>query len=172
MSNSCRMVDVAAAAAVSVSTVSNVINAPHLVKPETLTKVRAVIDWLGYERNEQAFLLRHGTHKSHMSGQSGTSTKTSLTPNDSGREAPGTSEDPPAPASGNDPKIEPPQWSHAPPGSHIRLTGPGSAITGAVIDEYMPDGSCFWVWLDHGQGRKLIHQADDVRVLFTGQETG
>ncbi|MCU1515903.1 MAG: putative LacI-family transcriptional regulatory protein [Pseudarthrobacter sp.] len=172
MSETCRMVDVAAAAGVSVSTVSNVINAPHLVKSETLARVRAVIDQLGYERNEQAFLLRHGTYKTHGSGQSGVPTKTSLLVNPPSPQAPCLNEDLSDLASGDDQKDEPIQWPHVPPGSHIRLAGPGPSITGAVVDEYMPDGSCFWVWLDHGQGRKLIHRSDDVTILFTGREAG
>jgi hypothetical protein len=61
MSTSCRMADVAAAASVSVATVSNVINAPHLVKAGTRERVLTVIAELGYQRNEQAYLLRYGS---------------------------------------------------------------------------------------------------------------
>ncbi|WP_159829683.1 LacI family DNA-binding transcriptional regulator [Arthrobacter sp. 9AX] len=171
MSDPCRMVDVAAAAAVSVSTVSNAINAPHLVKPETLARVRDVITELGYERNEQAFLLRRGTYKMQGSGQRLAATKTSSPAIPPSPQARCTSDAPSAPANGDDQKVVPPQWSDVPPGSHIRLVGPGSSSTGAIIDEYMPDGSCFWVWLDHGQGRKLIHRADDVTILLAEQET-
>jgi hypothetical protein len=171
MTDSCRMVDVAAAAAVSVSTVSNVINAPHLVKSETLDRVRDVINELGYVRNEQAFLLRHGTNKTHGSGQNRAATKTFVPAIPPSPQAPCTDDAPSAPAMGGAHKVEPPQWLHVRPGSHIRLAGPGPTITGAVIDEYMPDGSCFWVWLDHGQGRKLIHRTDDVTILLAGEES-
>lgn len=61
MSTFCRMADVAAAASVSVATVSNVINAPHRVKAATRERVMTVIDELGYQRNEQAYLLRSGS---------------------------------------------------------------------------------------------------------------
>jgi LacI family transcriptional regulator len=52
--------DVAQHAGVSVGTVSNVINRPDLVAPETRDKVLAVIDRLGYVRSEAARHLRAG----------------------------------------------------------------------------------------------------------------
>lgn len=51
---------VAAAAGVSVGTVSNVVNRPHLVAPATLARVQAVITDLGFVRNESARQLRAG----------------------------------------------------------------------------------------------------------------
>jgi DNA-binding LacI/PurR family transcriptional regulator len=55
---------VARAASVSRQTVSNVLNAPHLVRPETLERVRAVIDELGYRPHQAARTLR--TRRSHL----------------------------------------------------------------------------------------------------------
>ncbi len=52
--------DVAHAAGVSVGTVSNVLNRPESVAPETLERVQAVIDRLGFVRNESARQLRAG----------------------------------------------------------------------------------------------------------------
>ncbi|MFF3643547.1 LacI family DNA-binding transcriptional regulator [Streptomyces sp. NPDC002564] len=52
--------DVARHAGVSVGTVSNVINRPDTVSEETLHRVRAVIDRLGYVRSESARQLRAG----------------------------------------------------------------------------------------------------------------
>jgi DNA-binding LacI/PurR family transcriptional regulator len=51
---------VAAAAGVSVGTVSNVLNRPERVSAETRAKVRAAIDDLGFVRNESARQLRAG----------------------------------------------------------------------------------------------------------------
>jgi LacI family transcriptional regulator len=51
---------VAAAAGVSVGTVSNVVNRPHLVAPATLARVQAAIADLGFVRNESARQLRAG----------------------------------------------------------------------------------------------------------------
>ncbi|WP_422743350.1 LacI family DNA-binding transcriptional regulator [Mycobacterium sp. WMMD1722] len=50
--------DVAAAASVSVGTVSNVLNAPHKVAPATVARVHAAIAELGFVRNDAARQLR------------------------------------------------------------------------------------------------------------------
>lgn len=52
--------DVAAAAGVSVGTVSNVLNRPDVVAPRTVERVQGVIDQLGFVRNEAAHRLRAG----------------------------------------------------------------------------------------------------------------
>jgi LacI family transcriptional regulator len=52
--------DVAAAAGVSVGTVSNVLNRPDVVAPATLERVKSVIAELGFVRNESARQLRAG----------------------------------------------------------------------------------------------------------------
>lgn len=50
--------DVAAAASVSVGTVSNVLNSPHKVAPATVERVHAAIDKLGFVRNDAARQLK------------------------------------------------------------------------------------------------------------------
>lgn len=52
--------DVAAAAGVSVGTVSNVLNRPDVVAPDTRVRVQSAIDRLGFVRNESARQLRAG----------------------------------------------------------------------------------------------------------------
>jgi LacI family transcriptional regulator len=52
--------DVATAAAVSVGTVSNVLNAPERVAPTTVARVHAAIEKLGFVRNDAARQLRAG----------------------------------------------------------------------------------------------------------------
>ncbi|MBJ7340987.1 LacI family DNA-binding transcriptional regulator [Mycolicibacterium sp.] len=52
--------DVAAAASVSVGTVSNVLNAPDRVAPATVARVHAAIEELGFVRNDAARQLRAG----------------------------------------------------------------------------------------------------------------
>ena len=52
--------DVAAAAEVSVGTVSNVLNAPERVAPATVQRVNAAIERLGFVRNDAARQLRAG----------------------------------------------------------------------------------------------------------------
>ncbi|MCX9193390.1 LacI family transcriptional regulator [Carbonactinospora thermoautotrophica] len=50
--------DVARVAGVSRQTVSNALNAPHLLRPDTLAQVRTAIDRLGYRPNRNARSLR------------------------------------------------------------------------------------------------------------------
>lgn len=56
--------EVAAAAAVSVGTVSNVLNRPEIVSPATFEQVQAAIARLGFIRNEAARQLRAGKSRS------------------------------------------------------------------------------------------------------------
>ena len=56
--------DVAAAASVSVGTVSNVLNHPGKVAPETVARVQAAIERLGFVRNDAARQLRAGKSRS------------------------------------------------------------------------------------------------------------
>lgn len=55
-----RVQDVAAAARVSVGTVSNVLNHPEKVATETVDRVQRAIDELGFVRNDAARQLRNG----------------------------------------------------------------------------------------------------------------
>lgn len=56
--------DVAAAASVSVGTVSNVLNRPDIVAPATVERVQAAIEQLGFVRNDAARQLRAGRSRS------------------------------------------------------------------------------------------------------------
>jgi LacI family transcriptional regulator len=55
--------DVAERASVSIGTVSNVLNRPHLVRPATRARVEAAIAELGFVRNESARQLRAGSSR-------------------------------------------------------------------------------------------------------------
>lgn len=55
--------EVAREAGVSVGTVSNVLNRPHLVSASTLARVHEAIDALGFVRNESARQLRAGSSR-------------------------------------------------------------------------------------------------------------
>ena len=63
MAGTTRISDVAAAAHVSLGTVSNVLNKPHLVAVSTRERVTAVIQELGFVRNESARQLRAGSSR-------------------------------------------------------------------------------------------------------------
>lgn len=58
------MREVAAAASVSVGTVSNVLNSPDKVAPATVARVQAAIDRLGFVRNDAARQLKAGRSRS------------------------------------------------------------------------------------------------------------
>jgi LacI family transcriptional regulator len=58
------MREVAAAAAVSVGTVSNVLNSPDKVAPATVARVHAAIEELGFVRNDAARQLKAGRSRS------------------------------------------------------------------------------------------------------------
>src|ERR671936_37111 len=58
MSGAPTLQDVAARAGVSSQTVSNALNAPHKLRPETLRQVLAVIEELGYRPHTSARRLR------------------------------------------------------------------------------------------------------------------
>ncbi|WP_156724803.1 LacI family DNA-binding transcriptional regulator [Streptomyces apocyni] len=66
MARSVGIKDIARAAGVSVGTVSNVINRPESVSPQTLARVQAEIERVGYVRSESARQLRAG--RSRMMG--------------------------------------------------------------------------------------------------------
>lgn len=66
MENRPTLQSVADRASVSRQTVSNVLNAPHLVRPETLERVRSVIDDVGYRPHGAARQLR--TRRSRVIG--------------------------------------------------------------------------------------------------------
>ncbi|MDQ1640918.1 MAG: LacI family transcriptional regulator, partial [Actinomycetota bacterium] len=63
MSRSPSIKEVAAAAGVSVGTVSNVLNKPDLVAEATRIRVNAVIAELSFVRNESARQLRAGSSR-------------------------------------------------------------------------------------------------------------
>lgn len=54
-----------------------------------------------------------------------------------------------------------------PEGSHVRLLSDGRHTMSGVIDVWMPDGSAFWIWLDDGAGRRLVHESDAVQITVS-----
>jgi hypothetical protein len=57
-----------------------------------------------------------------------------------------------------------------PEGSHVHLLRQGHPIASGVIDTWMPDGSAFWIWLDHGAGKRLVHESDVVDVVLSAND--
>jgi hypothetical protein len=63
-------------------------------------------------------------------------------------------------------KLNPPR------GSHVRLLKDGRHMGSGVIDVCKPDGSAFWIWLDDGAGRRLVHQGDGVQIFTSSPVPG
>lgn len=57
-----------------------------------------------------------------------------------------------------------------PEGSHVHLIAHGQHLGSGVIDTWMPDGSGFWIWLDRGAGKRLVHESDAVDVLISATD--
>jgi hypothetical protein len=160
------MQDVAEAAGVSTATVSNVLNRPQFVAPQTRMRVLDVIAALRYERNEYAASLRLGT--STATGTLDKPEEGSLPkPHRGTRYAPSSLPNQPrlpgarqqrrearraAQIGASGPEME---VSELPkPGNRIRIRFEGQSV-GGTVEVGMPDGSAFWVWCD-GIGRKLV----------------
>lgn len=54
-------------------------------------------------------------------------------------------------------------------GMHLLLQIGPETVSG-IVDAVMPDGSCIWIWMDGGMGRRMIHrsEASDVRTTSNG----
>jgi hypothetical protein len=59
-----------------------------------------------------------------------------------------------------------------PEGSHVHLLSHGHHLGSGIIDTWMPDGSAFWIWLDHGAGKRLVHENDLVDVVLSTSDPG
>lgn len=128
--------DVALAAGVSVATVSNVIHYPHLVAPETLERVQGVIQDLGFQPDPSPRAL--GRPRSSLPD-----------PKQETVSGPENAD--------LDPEI-------IQPGTRLSLRAGPEDLSG-IVDEVMPDKSCFWIWVDGGMGRRMIdpRNASDIR---------
>jgi hypothetical protein len=152
-----RMSDVAAAAGVATSTVSNVLNRPQKVKTETRVKILATMDRLGYVRNEQA---------SELSDERLTS----------GRKHCGRVEPRAVP---DGVRGEP----HVPESARIQIYGSSEPLLSLVdcpvalvsggrvmargrIEMVTTDLSTAWVWIDGGKGRRMIHAGDGLGLMI------
>jgi hypothetical protein len=65
------------------------------------------------------------------------------------------------------------EWIKAmaiPEGSHVHLLSHGHHIGSGVIDTWMPDRTAFWIWLDHGAGKRLVHESDAVEVILSATD--
>jgi hypothetical protein len=165
------MSDVAAAAKVSVTTVSNVLNSPHRVGSQTRGRVQAAIEMLGYQRSEAAYQLRHGAKKRASGGEARVphlaGTFDVDHSDDDRTHGDSISGSPPAP---DRPRqvlapvgLPAETWPAVSEGNAVVISSNGFETTG-LVDAVMPDGSAVWVWTSNGDGRRLIHVQDGVVI--------
>lgn len=148
---------VAVAAGVSIATVSNVINHPHLVAARTRERVERFVEELDFKPDPHAKALRTGTPN--------TDRRRSIVPDlvIDGRDD--TSDAPkhvPAHA-GSAPSSSDLTLETLKPGQHLSLQM-GPEFLSGIVDVVMPDQSCFWIWADGGMGRRMINSSDAAIV--------
>lgn len=156
-----RMRDVAQLAGVSMATVSNVLNHPHLVAKNTQTKVLNVVREMNFEPDPNARALR--TSRTNRTSQ------------------PTVKPDIPVPdaivQTGVDPGADSKDDSLGPlpidngtktlvPGMHACLQVGQERVSG-VVDAVMADESCVWLWSDGGMGRRMVHLSE-ADILSSG----
>ncbi|WP_394525570.1 LacI family DNA-binding transcriptional regulator [Paenarthrobacter nicotinovorans] len=149
-------------AGVSVSTVSNVLNHPHLVAENTKQRVLSVITRLRFEPNATARSLRLGSLKSTTQAEDHWPELSVL----GHPESTDMVQDAPSEASSTASSVnnEP---THLERGKRVTLHVGHEVLTGTV-DAVVSDESCFWIWTDDGMGRRMIH-ADDLVGMHPAQ---
>jgi hypothetical protein len=157
--------DVASAAAVSVSTVSNVLNRPSVVAAHTRERVRVIIGELGYERDENAASLRLG--KKVIRRQRPRALP-HCDPFPKAMPADGTRD---GPAAGRASTLMNQDWRDFALSRAIHVASHGQEVGGGIIEACMPDGSGAWVRFDDGRGRLLLMQEDGYSFTEV-QESG
>lgn len=146
--------DVAAAAAVSVSTVSNVMNKPSTVAGPTRERVLLMISELGYERDENAALLRLGKKVIRRQPPSGLPARgpvPKLTPS-KGADV--------GPADGGTSALLSQDWRKFPLSGAVQVASYGQDVGVGIVEGSLLDGSGAWVRFDDGRGRLLLMQED------------
>lgn len=51
------------------------------------------------------------------------------------------------------------------PGNKLTLRLGHETLSG-IVDEVMPDQSCFWIWADGGMGRRMIDARDATLATY------
>lgn len=148
------MRDVAQAAGVSIATVSNVINHPHLVAPKTKERVQGIIQELDFRPDPHAQALR-GYEPTNATKH----------PNSRPADVPKEHQVIPDPSVSTtrtpSPGCSPPELNpdDLVPGKHLSFQVGFEKVKG-TIDVVMPNKSCFWIWTDDGMGRRMIESCE------------
>ena len=146
-----KMRDVAAAAGVSVATVSNVLNKPHLVAARTKARVEQAIHQLGFQPDQHARELRGRRRSGAKDAQK------SLHQDKANCQQRSRAEDSATPS----PAHKTYGGFRTKQGDHVTVQV-GPEMLAGTLDAVMPDNAYFWIWADNGMGRRLVEAADVV----------
>ncbi|WP_426225758.1 LacI family DNA-binding transcriptional regulator [Pseudarthrobacter sp. DSP2-3-2b1] len=159
MGNPASIQDVAIAAGVSISTVSNVLNRPAAVAAHTRERVLGAIGELRFVRNEQAASLRLGKPAARRRTPDSHSSRPSAPLPDSVVSTPGPPIDDQEPA----PRCI---WQRIDPGQHVQVSLGGRYVGCGLADGSLTDGSAMWVRFDDGRGRILLALSEGYSVAL------
>jgi hypothetical protein len=165
MDSPARITDVAEAAGVSATTVSNVVNRPHKVAAGTREKVQKVIQTLKYVPNPNAAALPKSRQKQDPSevvtcetvaNSSRPQTRAEVSSDTLTTATTGSSEE-----SWLD-------WERLQGGELIEIVFRDRSLATGLVDAVMPSRSLIWLWMDNGHGRTLVMKEDVHRLKLNG----
>jgi hypothetical protein len=58
------------------------------------------------------------------------------------------------------------EWHVLQPLDRVRVKRPGESSDTGSVDQVMAGAAVFWVWLDDGKGRILVHQDDGRTAVW------
>ncbi|YCK79899.1 LacI family DNA-binding transcriptional regulator (plasmid) [Arthrobacter sp. D3-18] len=159
------MRDVAQAAGVSMATVSNVINRPHLVAPKTRERVQRIVQERDFRRDAHAQALRGYEPASRKE-------QPNSRPDNVPEDHPVISDPCVTSTATPSPDPAPLELSADPlvPGQHLSFNVGLERLNGTV-DVVMPDRSCFWIWTDDGMGRRMIESCEATIITHMGDQS-
>lgn len=62
------------------------------------------------------------------------------------------------------PPLKTKDWAGLTPGDRMYVQRETQVLVRGTVDDMVPDGSIFWIWIDGAGGRIAVHKDDDVRV--------
>ena len=153
-----RMRDVAAAAGVSVATVSNFLNNPHLVAEKTRARIEQAVHELNFQPDQHARELRRRRRPNTQNSEGSLEQNQATCPPESSSED-RAEPDPDQETSRGDVSIT--------PGQRVTVQV-GPDVFSGTVDAVMPDSSYFWIWTDNGMGRRLLEASTATAIDLTG----
>ncbi|WAH97459.1 hypothetical protein [Arthrobacter sp. MMS18-M83] len=70
------------------------------------------------------------------------------------------------------PPLKTKDWAGLTPGDGLYVQRESQLLMRGTVDDMVPDGSIFWIWIDAGGGRIALHEDDEVRVWLAEEPAG